>query len=103
MATDLSEISAHFTDVVAPCWEAARAVEAEFGWEIAGGYYDPGGGFWDREGHFWNVRPDGTIVDVTHFQFDPSKPVLIAAPGSADAARYVRGGLEDVLASRGIR
>jgi hypothetical protein len=95
----LTEISERFTDTVAPCWAASLAVEEATGWDVAGGYYDVDGTFWGRDGHFWNVKPDGTIVDVTHFTYDPERPVMIAAPGSEDAARYVRGGLEDWLAS----
>lgn len=81
------------------CYETATAVACKLGWEMVGGYYDTGSGFWGREGHFWNVMPDGTIVDAAHDQFDEDEPIMIAAPDSTDASRYVRGGLEDHLIS----
>lgn len=80
-----------------PCYETATAVERRLGWTMVGGYHDVDGSFWGREGHYWNVMPDGTIVDAAHEQFDDDEPIMIAEVGSPEAARYVRGGLEDHL------
>lgn len=96
----LTEISVRYAPVVAACFDASNDVAAELGLKQVGGYYDTGGGFWGREGHFWNVLSDGTIVDVTHGQFDRSVPVMIATPGSPEAERYVEGGLEGSLANK---
>jgi hypothetical protein len=41
--------------------------------------------------HAWNIAADGTIVDVTHGQFDPHTPVKIIRPGEPGYDLYQPG------------
>lgn len=44
-------------------------------------------GFYGTGHHAWNEAPDGTIVDVTHAQFDPEHEINIVPPGTSHPYR----------------
>lgn len=73
------------------CFQAAEALFRKFGWDVESGYYKAPG--WN-EGHYWNRLPNGTIVDITHDQFDEpdeaNDPVLIVPPGDPRQRWYMR-------------
>ena len=68
------------------CFEIAELLTQKFhGLKRQDGFY-----FSDNQGkdHSWNVAFDGTIIDVTHQQFDRTRPVLIVQPGTEEYKRY---------------
>ena len=71
------------------CYEMAEALALKlkkYRLAYTTGAYLQAGVFRD---HAWVAAPDGTIIDTTHGQFSRRTPVLIAAPGTKEHARYL--------------
>ena len=65
------------------CYETSADLARKHGWPQESGYYR-------GTGHYWNRKPDGTIVDASHDQFDENEPVRVVEPDDPAQAEYKR-------------
>lgn len=70
------------------CFETARSLDEAYPhlkWQEGDYHRDDGT---NMGPHAWVTTPSGTIVDTSHSQHDPTTPIVIAAPGTPEHARY---------------